>query len=38
MGVEHLWKWDGKRPELLEEAITHWATAAVAIAFGLEGG
>jgi hypothetical protein len=23
-GVDHLWQWDGQRPELLEEAISHW--------------
>ena len=23
-GVDHLWKWDGEKPELLEEAFTHW--------------
>ncbi len=23
-GVDHLWCWDGRQPELLEEALTHW--------------
>jgi len=23
-GVEHLWKWNGVEPELLEEALVHW--------------
>ncbi len=23
-GVDHLWQWDGQKPELLEEAISHW--------------
>jgi len=23
-GVDHLWRWDGSEPELLEEALTHW--------------
>lgn len=23
-GVDHLWRWDGREPELLEEALTHW--------------
>jgi hypothetical protein len=23
-GVDHLWRWDGLTPELLEEALTHW--------------
>ncbi len=23
-GIEHLWKWDGAKPTLLEEAIAHW--------------
>lgn len=23
-GVDHLWRWDGQAPELLEEALTHW--------------
>ena len=25
-GAEHLWRWDGREAELLEEAFTHWAT------------
>jgi hypothetical protein len=23
-GVDHLWRWDGDKPELLEEAMSHW--------------
>jgi len=23
-GGNHLWRWDGRQPELLEEAMTHW--------------
>jgi hypothetical protein len=25
-GVDHLWKWDGKEPSLLEEALTQWVS------------
>ena len=25
-GGDHLWKWDGNEPELLEEAFTQWVT------------
>jgi hypothetical protein len=25
-GVDHLWKWDGKEPLLLEEAFSHWVS------------
>lgn len=25
-GVDHLWKWDGNEPQLLEEAFYHWVT------------
>jgi hypothetical protein len=25
-GVDHLWRWDGNGPELLEEAFTNWVT------------
>ncbi len=25
-GVDHLWKWDGAEPVLLEEALTHWVS------------
>ncbi|TVR92458.1 MAG: hypothetical protein EA416_07330 [Trueperaceae bacterium] len=23
-GVDHLWRWDGREADLLEEALTHW--------------
>lgn len=25
-GVDHLWRWDGHKPELLEEAMSHWVS------------
>jgi hypothetical protein len=25
-GGDHLWQWDGTKPELLEEAFTHWVS------------
>ena len=25
-GGDHLWRWDGQTPELLEEALTHWVS------------
>jgi hypothetical protein len=25
-GVDHLWRWDGDKPELLEEAMSHWVS------------
>lgn len=25
-GADHLWKWDGKEPLLLEEAFSHWVS------------
>jgi hypothetical protein len=25
-GVDHLWGWDGRKPELLEEAMSHWVS------------
>jgi hypothetical protein len=25
-GVDHLWRWNGQNPELLEEALPHWVT------------
>lgn len=25
-GGDHLWKWDGRKPELLKEAISHWVS------------
>ena len=25
-GVDHLWRWNGEQPELLEEALSHWVS------------